>query len=623
MGKLAAMGTAPVLRSFGVSHECCEHRDPPAHPRHQRPFLLLSQAVSTRSPEESRVDFRNFSYAFTAGLTSAINLFIELYVVVRFVTLQLPFFLIRHDRRVFADLRLLRALSLLLLDILTVFPSIHFVNIAADYIPSALGMIPVLLAFNHQPPRGYSLSSSSTPSRWSMKSTHLPQPSASIGTSVQSLNHILPIHTPPSTFEIRSSEYASPSDSPSYQRPQSHPFGAIALNDQSALSGYRYPRRAAMDATRPGTESPAGKLPSPRAVQGVDSKSPTFDASSIPSSVDEENLIRISTSTRRSFLPALPTMAGSADAEVPSDVEPVQPPPTAAVNAPTSALVPRTRQILPNQAAVATELPRGRDPSMSSTAVVLVPPGPTWQPRIALSGQLVSTLLEEGGTSKGPGHDVATIPSSPISIVYGSDILCPSGEPVNVMKQSYSTSTRSKQVSYATTGQRTSASSFAGAWSTRLSAIEPMPPNYPTLAPPPSPPGNGESTASFVTAPGSLRPSMVDDASRRLEGGVRRPNTFGKESFLDFKVLFTGSRASSTKTKSSNRSSRSADGLSRSHSETDESAGTSKRDKGKGPRKARRTPVGGGGASNTEPARRSMDLPPPPPQKIAPEDAAT
>ena len=609
------MGTAPLLGSFDVSHECCEHRDPPAHPRHHRPLLLLSQTVSTRSPEESKVDFRNFSYAFTAGLTSAINLFIELYVVVRFITLQLPFFLIRHDRRVFADLRLLRALSLLLLDILTVFPSIHFVNIAADYIPSALGMIPVLLAFNHQPSRGYSLSSSSTPSRWSMKSTHLPQPSASIGTSVQSLNHILPIHTPPSTFEIRSSEYAIPSDSPSYQRPQSHPFGAIALNDQSALSGYRYPRRAAMDAIRTGTESPAGNFPSPRAIQGVDSKSPIVDASSIPSSVDEENLIRISTSTRRSFLPALPIMAGSADAKVPSDVEPVQPPPTAAVNAPTSSLVPRTRQILPNQAEVAAELPRGRDPSTSSAAFVLVPPGPTWQPRISLSSKLVATVLEDGGTSKEP--------SSPISIVYGSDILCPSGEPVNVMKQSYPTSTRSKQVSYATTGQRTSASSFVGAWSTRLSALEPMALNYPTLAPPPSPPGNGESTASFVTAPGSLRPSMVDDASRRPEGGVRRPNTFGKESFLDFKVLFTGSRASSTKTKSSNRSSRSTDRLSRSHSETDESAGTSRRDKGKGPRKARRTPVGGGGASNREPARRSMDLPPPPPQKIAPEDAAT
>jgi hypothetical protein len=205
-----------------------------------------------------------------------------------------PFFLIRRDRRVFADLRLLRALSLLLLDILTVYPSIRFVNIAADYIPSALGMIPVLLAFNHQPPRGYSLSLSSG---WSAKSYEFESQSpAPMGRVHESLDHILPMHTPPSTFEIQSSEYVIHSDgssAPAYQRPQTHPFGATALSNQSPLSGYPYPlplRRGAMDATR--SESPVVNRQPQLAVPVVDSKSPIVDTSPIPSNINLASSIK-------------------------------------------------------------------------------------------------------------------------------------------------------------------------------------------------------------------------------------------------------------------------------------------------------------------------------------------
>jgi hypothetical protein len=615
------MGAAPLLRSFNVPHEHCEHGCSATYPKRRNTLLLLSQAVSTRSLRESKTHFRNFSYAFAAGLTSAINFLIEFYIVVRFITLQLPFFLIRRDRRVFADLRLLRALSLLVLDILTVYPSIRFVNIAADYIPSAIGMILVLLAFNHQSPRGYSIS----PSGRSTRSTNLDQPLASDGSTVQSWDHILPMHTPPSTFEVRSSEYGIRRDtSPGsvYLPPQAHPFGAIALSNQSVRQGSTYPLPVdpgTTDATCPG--SPVVSPPPP-AIPAIDySQSPGIDNSPTPescSNVDQASTVGTSGSTRRSFLPALPTMAWGTDAGTPLNIESVQPSPTTVTKGP----------ILLE---VASDMPRQESPgstplvmalaSASSATTSPVPPGPSRPPQIAVPRKAMSLVIEGDGAPKDPGHDALTMPSSPISIMYGSDILSPSAGLVDVMKRDYSTSTRSKHLSHLTAGQRTSTSSWAGAWSTRVSATESMIQNYRFLAPPPSP-GYGELSASPGTGSGGRQPGTADGASRKWESGGKRPNTFGKESFLDFKLPTIGSRPSSAKTKSSNRSSRSTDGLSRPHSETDESlrTGAGKREKGKGARKARRTPVGAG-VIDKEQLQRSMD--PAPPQMTGAEDAAS
>lgn len=577
------------------------------------------------------------SYVLSAGLTSAVNFLIELYIVVRFVTLQLPFFRIRRDPRVFADLRLFRALSLLLLDILTVYPSIHFIDIAADYIPSALGMIPVLLAFNYQLSRGYSLSLSSG------RSTTLSQPPTSNGLSARSLDHILPIHTPPSTFEIQYVIHSDGSSTPAYHRAQTHPFGATALSNQSALSGYPYPlqlRRGATDAARSG--SPVVNRQSPLAVLVVDSRSPAVPTPPIPgppSNVDPVSSVKTSTSTRPSFFSALSNMQRGTDAEAPLNVESAAESPLAVtVKGPTSAPAPRKRQILPNQVEVAAQMPGrellgstppvmtfgllGRGPSTSRTVTLPVPPGPQWQPQFALSGKLISPVLEEDDISKDSGHGASAGPSSPTSVVYGSDILAPSGELVDMMKRGYSISTRSNHFSHTTAGRRTSPSSWGvGAWSTRFSATGSMTLNYPFLVPPHSP-GNGEMTSSSGAGSGSRRPSTADDASRKSDSGGKRPNTFGKESFLDLKNLFPGSRTSSTKTKSSNRSSHSTDGHSRPHSETDEGPGTrsSKRDKGKGSRKAPKTPVGAPGVSNIEQPQRSID--PPQSLKPAPEDTA-
>jgi hypothetical protein len=474
-------------------------------------------------------------------------------------------------------------------------------------------MILVLLAFNHQPPRGYSLSPSSG---WSTRPTSVVQPPASDRSSVRSWGHVLPIHTPPSTFEIRSSEYAIHSDTytshtPPYRQPQTHPFGAIALRDQSVLSCYVYPLPVRQGTTRP-------------ALLLVGSESSIADTSSIPGNVGPASSIGTPRSKRWSFLPALPTMAwGTAD-QVPLNVGSVPSPPTAAAKEPTLASVPSTRQILPNQAAVAAELPRrespgftplvtalglgGNGPSTSRATPLPVPPAPLRLPQIPLSNKAISLVLEDDGASKVPGYDTPAMPSSPISIMYGSDILSPSAGLVNVMKRTYSTSTRGKHLSHAT---RTTTSSMTGAWSMRVSTTESMILNYPFLAVPLSP-GVGEFTTSSGTGSGSRQPSTADDASKQSEDRGKRPNTFGKESFLDFRIPAIGSRASSTKTKSSNPSSRSTDGLSRFHSEAEEGPGTrtSKREKGKGSRKARKTPVSIE-ASNKERRRRSMDPVPP------------
>ena len=487
-------------------------------------------------------------------------------------------------------------------------------------------MILVLLAFNHQPPRGYSPPISSG---WSTKSTNLGQSPTSNGQSPQSLDHILPIHTPPSTFGIQSSEYVLHSNGSSTHRPQTHPFGATARSDESVLSGYPQPlRRGAMDAVR--SASPVVNRQPPLAVSVVDPKSSVVDTTSTPgppSNVDPVNSMKASTSTPPGFFPALSTVARGTDVKTPLNVESVEPPLSVAAKGPTPASAPRTRWILPNQVEVAAQLPGRELPglkplvlasgpwggsSTSSAATLPVPPGSTWQPRVAFSGKLISPVLEEDGISKVPGHDAPTSPSSPISVVYGSDILAPSAELVDMMKRSYSVSTRSNLLSHATTA------SWVGAWSTRFSATESTAQNYPFLIPPRSP---GEMTVSSGTGSPSRRPSTVDDASRPSQGGEKRPNTFGKESFLDLKALFPGSRASSTKTKSSSLSSRSTNGLSRSHSEADECTGTktSKREKGKGPRMARRTPAGPASVSNIEQPRGSMD--PSPPLKTASEDS--
>jgi hypothetical protein len=99
-----------------------------------------------------------------------LNFFFELYAITRFYFLLVPSFLrFHHKIQALKDIRLGKALSLLILDLLTVVPSAKPISIAADYIPFVVGVIIVLstpaiywysrlsdkitVAFNHEQAR--------------------------------------------------------------------------------------------------------------------------------------------------------------------------------------------------------------------------------------------------------------------------------------------------------------------------------------------------------------------------------------------------------------------------------------------------------------------------------------
>lgn len=87
-------------------------------------------------------------------LSSLLNSLFELYAIIRFIFLLVPSFLrFRHKIHAVKDIRLGKALALLVLDLLTAVPSARPISIAADYIPFVVGTIIVLMAFNYEQAR--------------------------------------------------------------------------------------------------------------------------------------------------------------------------------------------------------------------------------------------------------------------------------------------------------------------------------------------------------------------------------------------------------------------------------------------------------------------------------------
>lgn len=88
-----------------------------------------------------------------AIVNGAVNITMELYLLTRIYILIVPEFLrAKHRREALRDTRLGCALSLLVLDSITVIPDIVCLSVAADSIPFALGAVGVLMAFNYRPP---------------------------------------------------------------------------------------------------------------------------------------------------------------------------------------------------------------------------------------------------------------------------------------------------------------------------------------------------------------------------------------------------------------------------------------------------------------------------------------
>ncbi|KAH7343862.1 hypothetical protein B0J17DRAFT_703643 [Rhizoctonia solani] len=93
-------------------------------------------------------------FLLTSLVVSLLNIVLELYFMGRTFFLLVPHFLqLHHKVEVMMDVRVARVTSLLVLDLLTLLPSALPINTAAEFIPLSLGVLLVLAAFNHHPPK--------------------------------------------------------------------------------------------------------------------------------------------------------------------------------------------------------------------------------------------------------------------------------------------------------------------------------------------------------------------------------------------------------------------------------------------------------------------------------------
>ncbi|TDL29736.1 hypothetical protein BD410DRAFT_780218 [Rickenella mellea] len=83
--------------------------------------------------------------------TSVLSIVLDLYCLIRILVLIIPPFLrLRHKIDALKDIRIARAASLLVLDLLTIAPDSVQINILADFIPQSIGALLVIAAYNHR-----------------------------------------------------------------------------------------------------------------------------------------------------------------------------------------------------------------------------------------------------------------------------------------------------------------------------------------------------------------------------------------------------------------------------------------------------------------------------------------
>jgi|SRR5882762_10121537 hypothetical protein len=89
------------------------------------------------------------SFLPTSLVSSLIYFFLELYVVIRLALLIAPRFMqLRHRVGVMTDVRVLRGLSLMFMELLTIVPSVTFTSILGEFIPFSIGSLAVLCQFS-------------------------------------------------------------------------------------------------------------------------------------------------------------------------------------------------------------------------------------------------------------------------------------------------------------------------------------------------------------------------------------------------------------------------------------------------------------------------------------------
>ncbi|KAF8529211.1 hypothetical protein BU17DRAFT_80400 [Hysterangium stoloniferum] len=139
-------------------------------------------------------------------LSTVVDVIMEVYCFIRISYLVVPAFLSpQHKVEAFLDVRVARALTLLMLDIATAAPSAMFFDVLADTLPYSIVALLVLSAFNHRSPETTLATTASIPL-----------------TRAES-------HRSRSTIEITK----MPSTRSLRQTRVSHPFAASALSDPS------------------------------------------------------------------------------------------------------------------------------------------------------------------------------------------------------------------------------------------------------------------------------------------------------------------------------------------------------------------------------------------------------
>ena len=361
---------------------------------------------------------------------------IEVYILIRFITLLFPW-MPNLDSKMQAakDIHIHRALSLIILDGATIYPSLFPTSLLADFVPFSVASILVLIAFNHNTLPKQSLVSSilnaNPPSL--PQSIRIPTPNFSPFLNLES--------STASSKEISVMDFTLDRRSGrsilvfNQEKEFPHPFAASSLTSaQHPARHWRSPNRAAgslvegsaslTDSMRDAVVTTANRT---RLSPADDPVLLITGAIQRPSRGDEPPTMqrhRISSngSPRRSFLPALRTSREPSDSQA---------------HARTSSKdTSMGRHILPRQVEVADRMIAGSRPSHRANrqdsiasldrVIPSTPPAPPRTQRIIRQDPHPMKILSEEDNN--PGE---TRPSTGDSaVVFGSDILIRSQEDI-------------------------------------------------------------------------------------------------------------------------------------------------------------------------------------------------
>lgn len=332
-------------------------------------FVFVTNAISTGTTKVVQqlavsLCYRRY-FLPTSLISSLVYFFLEFYVIIRLALLIAPTFLqLRHRLGVMADIRVLRGLSLMLLEILTIVPAVTFTGgIVAEFIPFSIGSLAVLAAFSHCTPDEVELRVTSMPP--SIISSYHSRRSTT--PTVHSV--VFPPLDPSLNYEV-----------PYRQSIPNHPFAAKSIDDP-ALQVDRWQSRPKSARSSLSIGSPTVKSIRDAVIQ-VASKGSRAPATRLP-----QGTFPLPLSTRN-FPPSEFLDEGERASPVHARLHPGRP-----------------QQILPDQAKYAEQLERQSLKKRVPPAILIDPSSPSMQ----------SWPSAEPITAKSP--------RSPDSVVYGSDII--------------------------------------------------------------------------------------------------------------------------------------------------------------------------------------------------------